>query len=637
VYVQLPLSSGGQYSKTFAVILGITNFGSISDAILNVGGRRRRLLQIASSTDSANYKQNKGTLTDFISEMALGNDPEKWNWSAIPKCNKIFNRHNASIVPLSQRQTAKWCIHWMITANAIVNMFYDNNETDGIEPTNNVEHSGGLQVHEVAEALLSPLKFATICIKYPKLLLFNLDATRFFIKQHEGLLPVLIDTTWDIASNSLWFISTSLMQLKESMTKNDTRNSQGDNNNTATKNDDDIMKSKNNKRKLLSWIVNASEISNDADNNNNYALPIQQCSALEVPIKQIASAFWDTVHFYRKQMTIEQNINDTQNDNDSSYNHSWMYVLPPQSMIDSAFRNKDKGNGAFGDIINNLIINPFISNTAGAQFVDAIVSDMSYNETIENNYITGKRVLSELSYCNYTSLTFGPKVPKPLLPWTLLLFAVFVILTSLCSLSPVISWMAWIILFPMILFWAVYNISPLCWPMIPPKLPHDLYVEFGSMVPNSIKIPSFLVQLDCSDRGLLSDGTYDPRCFKQCSQEPFLMLSWQDPLAWWLCDISTNMCQAISKTSSLWGGVFQDFASSTQYYSEVIAFGSQDADFVAAHRLCAFFMSYEIVFALIALGLAIFILPSICQAIIEIFSGAVVMLLYASGAEITDE
>ena len=58
---------------------------------------------------------------------------------------------------------------------------------------------------------------------------------------------------------------------------------------------------------------------------------------------------------------------------------------------------------------------------------------------------------------------------------------------------------------------------------------------------------------------------------------------------------------------------------------------------VAAHRLCAFFMSYEIVFALIALGLAIFILPSICQAIIEIFSGAVVMLLYASGAEITDE
>jgi hypothetical protein len=637
VYVQLPSSSGGQYSKTFAVILGITNSGSIGDTILNVGGGgRRRLLQIAEGGGNVSYNNSSS--------------PENWNWSAIPKCSKIFiRRDNTSDVPSSQRQLAKWCIHWMITANTMVDMFY-NNDT---ESRDNQSHDtpNELLVEDVASALLSPLKFAAICIKYPKLLLFNLDTTRFFIKQHEGLLPVLIDTAWDIAGNALWFISTSLMQFKRSITNNndthgksttnnnDTHSKSTTNNNDTQSNsskaksansDDDDLKSKKNNRNLLSWIVNASEINNDVD-DDNYALPIQQCSALEVPMKQIASAFWDTIHFYKKQMT-----NDTNNDNNYSFdNQSWMYVLPPQSMIDDTLRSK--GSGAFGDIINNLIINPFISNTAGGQFVDAIISDISYNETIENNYITGRRVLSDLSYCNYTSLTFGPKVPKPLLPWILLLFVCFVILTSLCSLSPVISWMAWIILFPMILFWAVYNISPLCWPMIPPKLPHDLYVELGSLVPSSVKIPSFLVQLDCSDRGLLSDGTYDPRCFKQCGQEPFLMLSWQDPLAWWLCDISTSMCQSVGKTSSLWGGVFQDFASSTQYYSEVIAFGPQDADFVAAHRLCAFLMSYEIIFALIALALAIFVIPSICQAIIEIFSGAVVMLLYASGAEITDE
>ena len=70
--------------------------------------------------------------------------------------------------------------------------------------------------------------------------------------------------------------------------------------------DDDDLKSKKNNRNLLSWIVNASEINNDVD-DDNYALPIQQCSALEVPMKQIASAFWDTIHFYKKQMTNDTN------------------------------------------------------------------------------------------------------------------------------------------------------------------------------------------------------------------------------------------------------------------------------------------------------------------------------------------
>jgi hypothetical protein len=200
-----------------------------------------------------------------------------------------------------------------------------------------------------------------------------------------------------------------------------------------------------------------------------------------------------------------------------------------------------------------------------------------------------------------------------------------------------ITFVAWVLVFPMVLFWAVYNVSPLCWPMIPPKLPHDIALELTSLVPESLEIPSYLVDQGCSVRGLLSDGTYDPRCFKQCSQEPFLMLSWQDPTAWWLCDlISVDACMFVGKYASSWE-IFQDLSSSSAYYSEVIAFSSQDADFVGAHRLCAFFMSYEIVFAIFVLVMSIFVLPSILQAIIEIFSGALVLLIYASSAELADD
>jgi hypothetical protein len=115
------------------------------------------------------------------------------------------------------------------------------------------------------------------------------------------------------------------------------------------------------------------------------------------------------------------------------------------------------------------------------------------------------------------------------------------------------------------------------------------------------------------------------------------MLSWQDPTAWWLCDlISVDACMFVGKYASSWE-IFQDLSSSSAYYSEVLAFSSKDADFVGAHRLCAFFMSYEIVFAIFVLVMSIFVLPSIFQAIIEIFSGALVLLIYASSAELADD
>jgi hypothetical protein len=170
--------------------------------------------------------------------------------------------------------------------------------------------------------------------------------------------------------------------------------------------------------------------------------------------------------------------------------------------------------------------------------------------------------------------------------------------------------------------------------MLPPRLPRDLATGVEQMLPSgSLEIPSFLVSENCTLRGRISDGSFDPRCFKRCDTAPFYMLSWQDTLAWWLCDLSPQLGRAAAEN----GGWFRDFASSAAYYSDVIAFGDVDPEFVAAHRLCAFMSSHNIVFAALAAAVGAIVLPSVVLAIAEIFVGAIALLFSAAGAQILED
>jgi hypothetical protein len=449
-------------------------------------------------------------------------------------------------------------------------------------------------------------------------LLSNPKALRFIIRQHNGLFPVILDTLLGISADAL---SVLLHEKNRATTTVDINNTENMTTTTASR----VVGG----RKILQL----AETTTTAP--NTIRLPTLPCTALEVPLQHIASAFWDTIRYYDSKLYSTQNNNSSSNTDPNitqNYTSSQWYSLPPTVYNPSA-----RDGGWLVDLTNNLLMISSGGTTDGTQIMDAILSDLPYNETVSKNYFTGRRFLLEISTCNYTALTFGSHQRRSLLPWLIFLFIVFLGITTLCSPSLMITWFVWIFLFPVVLFWAVYNVSPLCWPMIPPKFPHDVATEFTAMVPESIEIPTFLVDQTCSVRGMLSDGTYDSRCFKQCSKDPFLMLSWQDPAAWWLCDIiSTDACVFAGKSASTWG-VFQDFASSTAYYAEVIAFGSKDKDFVGAHRLCAFFMSYELVFAFMVLAMAVSILPSIIEVIVEIFSGALVLLMYAYSAEATED
>ena len=603
--VKLPMSSGGQYPRYLAVILGISSSSGFS---LGGGGRRRRLLQ--------------------HTESIFENNPSTWNWSANSICNQTFSS-GSKTNGIDHRVTAKWCIHWMLVANLVhsdfnLTLMKDHDLLTSVPLDNLV-------------LILSNQEMITQLLSNPK-------ALRFIIRQHNGLFPVILDTLLGISTDVF-----SVIYDRGTITDfNATTNF------TPTTAPSNVGGGAGAGRKILQLAATAGNTA-----PITLRLPTLPCTALEVPLQQISSAFWDTIRYYDSKFYSVQNNNNNnnttpanknnndngssstadQNNNSNNTNYtegtvtsssSW-YSLPPTTS------NPREGGGWLVDLTNNVLLFTTGGTTDGTQIMDAILSDIPYNETISNNYFTGRRFLREISTCNYTALTFGSHQQRALLPWLIFLLILFVAITTLCSPSLMITWFMWIFIFPAVLFWAVYNISPLCWPMIPPKFPHDVAAEFTTLIPESIEIPTFLVDRTCSVRGLLSDGTYDSRCFKQCSKDPFLMLSWQDPAAWWLCDIiSTDACLFAGKSASTWG-VFQDFTSSTSYYAEVIAFGSKDNDFVGAHRLCAFFMSYELVFAFMALVMVIFILPSIIQTIVEIFSGAVILLMYASNAEATED
>ena len=269
----------------------------------------------------------------------------------------------------------------------------------------------------------------------------------------------------------------------------------------------------------------------------------------------------------------------------------------------------------------------------GDRIMDAIVT------RDDTRLLSGRRLVQELSTCNYTELTFGTRasVNRGRGMTLLYIFAATFLAFSLFATCFIpqgfATHLAWFSLFPMLVFWAAYGVAPTCWPMVPPRFPHDLATEVGGLVPSSLEIPRFLVDARCDVRGhLLGGGEYDATCFKTCSEEPFLFKSWQDPAAWWLCELSTTLCAQAADSVQRWG-FLGDFISSAAFFGEVVAFAAQDPDYTAAFRTCAFFASAELILSVAFAGFVVLFFPSLLVTVFEIFGAALVMLSQASASE----
>ena len=354
--------------------------------------------------------------------------------------------------------------------------------------------------------------------------------------------------------------------------------------------------------------------------------PARECPLLDEGIANVASAWADTLRYYDEILPQTDAQLDATAAPLEGLNLSTL--LPP--VADGAAIII--GGGILADLADAVMLG------YGRRAVDALVAAPSSTAAP----FSGTQLLNELSHCNYTTLTLGTRgnVRRTRGLTLIYLFAAtFLAFTALTTFfippSPVARRVVWYVGFPMAFFWAAYGIAPTCWPMVPPRLPHDVAVELGALIPANVTwdIPSFLVRDDCDVRGhIAADGSFDPTCFKRCDAEPFLFASWQDAAAWWLCDFSTSLCSTLGATATR-VSLLGDFASSATFFADVIALSAQAPDYVAAFRTCAFFSTFHIVFALAASAVVALALPAVLVAILELFSSTLILLSQASAHE----
>lgn len=103
-------------------------------------------------------------------------------------------------------------------------------------------------------------------------------------------------------------------------------------------------------------------------------------------------------------------------------------------------------------------------------------------------------------------------------------------------------------------------------------------------------------------------------------------------MAWWACEASTQMCRTIAESLDRWN-LFQDMVSSVHYYASVIEYSTKDYELVQAHRMCAMLSMYNAVLFLLMAAVACYLLPSVFLAVIDIFTGTLLLIMDTYNAE----
>ena len=276
-------------------------------------------------------------------------------------------------------------------------------------------------------------------------------------------------------------------------------------------------------------------------------------------------------------------------------------------------------DGVLPWVADRLFFLVSMGRVGGHQFADAmLVSNMTYNDSVRLNYMTGRRILQEVGACNFSRLLDTAAIDDDgrVMRSVISLFLVCMAVQLLFSLSGCLAMALWGGLFPILLFWSLYHVSPLCWPMVPVQFPTDVVQAAERYLrPFAGEMPPVMLRPNCT-------SAREPGCVLSCHDAPFHMTSAPDVLAWWLCEWSTNVCTSAARTASgayKWAGL-DNFVSSATYYAEVLTYAAdyEDDDFASAHRWCAVFASYRLLLNMCLLIGILVLLPVVTLTFVEL-------------------
>jgi hypothetical protein len=348
--------------------------------------------------------------------------------------------------------------------------------------------------------------------------------------------------------------------------------------------------------------------------------PGRACAVFDDAIVEIASAWADTLLFYSDSSRYDDD--DDESLQATTPMEDWINATLQTPLPTGWISVGNQNAGLLGDMAQAVTLG------YGRRIVDAMVSE------------EGRAMWVDMAQCNYTALTLGTRTSVHrgrgmtlvyLVVATALVYAFLMTVLLPAALSRVV----WYGLFPASVFWAAYGVSPLCWPMLPPRFPHDVVVELSQLLPSNGSVwalPAYLVQEDCDLAGRrLGSLVYDPTCFHTCDAEPFLFKSWQDSAAWWLCDLSVATCTYAAGQAARWSAL-SDFVSSATYFGETVLPAAQP-EIAAAFRTCAAFTTFYLIFTMVLVLFVLAALPSCVLLVLELVTATLVLLAQAIAGE----
>eukprot|EP00960_Hanusia_phi_P022541 666943-Hanusia_phi.AAC.10 len=150
----------------------------------------------------------------------------------------------------------------------------------------------------------------------------------------------------------------------------------------------------------------------------------------------------------------------------------------------------------------------------------------------------------------------------------------------------------WVLYPPVVVYYA-FGVSPLCLPMIPTCLFSDLVDALNFLFPAKLAFPDSLQAYPgCLD---FANATNRSACIVPCSRYPFEYTSWEPELAWWSCMVSTGACkQAMGYLPSL--PLLNKMTSLHRHLAVKAALlDGGNSDMIIAQSVCATFNLWRLI------------------------------------------
>eukprot|EP00961_Rhodomonas_salina_P055390 744503-Rhodomonas_salina.1 len=256
---------------------------------------------------------------------------------------------------------------------------------------------------------------------------------------------------------------------------------------------------------------------------------------------------------------------------------------------------------------------------------------------IKDDLFTFPRLMYDMGHCHVQRLMTCDTKPKQLLSTVVICALMLYVVGWVLSLSSGTMVLMMASLLPWFAMWYAYGYSPSCFPMVPTCFAADLVETVNRTLPAKMEWPVLLIEQEtCNREGVPYNTSLRGKvnCFKSCATEEFRFRSWEDSLAWVLCDMDVSMCKTVGEWAARQTALAQSYNDTTTYFVQVLHFGN--THLTDAHRVCGLLTGFYIIPVLLSAIWVLFMVAAFVKTIFLLSTRTVLYALQAPPAPAED-